>query len=114
MADTDMAQVMDAVQDADFPATKDQLVAVAQAADARDQVLQALQALPPVEYDNREDVAHSVRLPVDSDLDHSKAQRNDQLRGGGKHGLSGHLRDVPKPPVEEELSRRPRSSGGEP
>ncbi|WP_425540969.1 hypothetical protein [Streptomyces coeruleorubidus] len=33
------------------------------------------------------------------------AQRGEQARQGGKPGMSQHLREVPKTPIEEELDR---------
>jgi hypothetical protein len=39
----------------------------------------------------------------DADLDYSAAQKAKQARLGGRPGLSQHLREVPEPPVEDEL-----------
>ncbi|MEU5310456.1 hypothetical protein [Streptomyces sp. NPDC021562] len=38
-----------------------------------------------------------------SDLGPSPAQCAEKAREGGRPGQSQHLRDVPKPPIEEEL-----------
>ncbi|MFE1751680.1 hypothetical protein [Streptomyces anandii] len=48
-------------------------------------------------------MARSVRVDPDSDLGLSPAKRAEQAREGGRPGQSQHLREVPKPPVEEEL-----------
>ncbi|RKN43828.1 DUF2795 domain-containing protein [Streptomyces hoynatensis] len=105
MAHVRMEEVLTAIEDVDFPADKDELVAAARSHGASPGVLKALRGIPPEEYGNREDIAHSVRLDPDSDLGHSAAQRAEQARLGGKRGQSQHLRDVPRPPVEEELDR---------
>lgn len=105
MAHTNAREVLRALDDVDFPADKDTLVRAAQVAGASEEVVRALRAIPPEEYENRDQVAHSVRVDPDSDLDHSPAQRAEQARLGGKPGQSQHLREVPKPPVEEELER---------
>jgi hypothetical protein len=103
MAHTDVPEVLHALKEAQFPAGKDELVDAARRANASPEVIKALRGIPPEQYTNREDVAHSVRLDADSDLGHSPAQSAEQARKGGKPGLSQHLRDAPKTPVQEEL-----------
>jgi hypothetical protein len=95
--------VLGALEDVDFPAGKDQLLTAARAAGASEEVVKALRGIPPEQYTSREDVARSVRVDPDSDLGHTAAQRAGQAREGGKPGLSQHLRDAPKTPVQEEL-----------
>jgi hypothetical protein len=96
-------EVLDAIKSVSFPAGKTELVNAAEAASAPTEVVAALRAVPPESYANREEVARSVRLDPASDLDLSEAQRAEQARLGGKPRLSQKLRDVPKPPIEEEL-----------
>lgn len=102
-------QLRRALRDADFPASKEELIRVAQSAGASGDVITALRAIPPVEYASREEVARSV--PVDPDAeqpDVSPAQRGQQARQRRHHGgqrLSQFQRDVPKPAVEDELDR---------
>ncbi|WP_055490900.1 DUF2795 domain-containing protein [Streptomyces sp. TP-A0356] len=105
MAHTTVPEVLDAIKDVDLPADKEQLVEAARRAGASDEVIKALRGIPPEQYNSREEVARSVRVDPDSDLGHSPAQRAEQAREGGKPGLSQHLRDTPKPPIEEELER---------
>ena len=105
MAHTDVQQILGALKDVDFPADKDELLRAARTARASEETLATLRGIPPDRYGNREEVARSVRVDPDSDLGHSAAQRAEQARRGGKPGLSQHLRDVPKPPVEDELDR---------
>ncbi|MGV9255661.1 DUF2795 domain-containing protein [Streptomyces sp. NPDC003697] len=102
---TSARDVVDAIKDVDFPAGKDELIEAAKRSGASQEVIKALRGLPPEQYANRKEVVRSVRLPADSDLDLSDAQRAEQAREGGRPGQSQHLRDVPKPPVEEELDR---------
>jgi Protein of unknown function (DUF2795) len=105
MAHTTVKEVLDALGEVDFPAGKDELLAAARAAGASEEVQKALRGIPPEEYANRDEVARSVRLDPDYDLGHDAAQKAEQARLGGRPGLSQHLRDVPEPPVEDELRR---------
>ncbi|MFI5976112.1 DUF2795 domain-containing protein [Streptomyces sp. NPDC051452] len=51
MSSTSVRDVLEALQDVDFPASKDELV-------------KALRAIPLDEYGNRDEVARSVRHPI--------------------------------------------------
>lgn len=102
---TSAREVVDAVKDAHFPASKDELIDTARRAGASQEVVAALRGIPPEEYANRDEVARSVRVDPDSDLGLSPAQRAEQARAGGRPGQSQHLREAPKPPVQEELDR---------
>ncbi|WP_326691886.1 MULTISPECIES: DUF2795 domain-containing protein [unclassified Streptomyces] len=102
-AHTTVKEVLAALDDVDFPADKDELLRAASG--ASHEVCAALRGIPPEEYANREEVARSVRVDPDSDLDLSPAQRAEQARQGGRPGQSQHLREAPKPPVEDELDR---------
>jgi hypothetical protein len=99
---TSARDVVEAIKDVDFPAGKDRLIEAASRSGAPD-VVKALRGIPAEQYANREEVARSVRVDPDSDLGLSPAQRAEQAREGGRPGQSQHLREVPKPPVEEEL-----------
>jgi hypothetical protein len=94
--------------DADFPAPKEELLRVADAAGAPPEVLKALRAIPPEEYANRGQVARSVPTDPAADLHPSPAQRAEQARERrhrGPHPVSEYEREVPKPPVQDELDR---------
>ncbi|MET9859259.1 DUF2795 domain-containing protein [Streptomyces smyrnaeus] len=106
MAHTNVEEVLAALDDVDFPAGKDELLEAASSSGASAEVRAALRGIPPEEYANRQEVARSVRVDPDSDLDHSAAQHAEQARQGGRPGQSQYLREAPKPPVEEELHRR--------
>ncbi|MDJ1132972.1 DUF2795 domain-containing protein [Streptomyces iconiensis] len=103
MAETNVHEVLKAISDVSFPAGKDDLEQVAQRSGASPGVMAALAGIPPEEYANKDEVARSVRTPADTDIPHSAAQKAQQARKGGKPGLSQHLRDAEKPPVEREL-----------
>ncbi|HEX3488343.1 MAG TPA: DUF2795 domain-containing protein [Streptosporangiaceae bacterium] len=105
MAGANVEDVLSALRGVDFPAAKEDLIRAAQAAGASTGVIKALRAIPPVEYANREEVARSVPADPAADRAVSPARRAEQARVGGKPGLSERLREVPKPPIEEELDR---------
>jgi hypothetical protein len=104
MSRASVDDVLAALRDADFPATKQDLILTAQAAGAPDEVIAALRAIPPEEYRNRAEVARSV--PVDPPPGTSPGQRAQQARQARQHGprpLSQYQRDAPQPVVEDEL-----------
>ncbi|WP_059009745.1 DUF2795 domain-containing protein [Streptomyces specialis] len=105
MTSTDVGEILRAVKNVDFPAGKEELIREAKRAGASEPAVKALRGIPPEQYDSRAEVARSVRVPADSDLGHSPAQRAEQAREGGRHGQAQQLRDVPKPPIQEELDR---------
>lgn len=104
-AHTTVEEVLAALDQVDFPADKDELMRAASQAGASGEVGVALRGIPPETYANREEVARSVRVDPDSDLDRTPGQRAEQARQGGRPGQSQHLREAPKPPVDEELDR---------
>ncbi|MGW2645858.1 DUF2795 domain-containing protein [Streptomyces sp. NPDC001393] len=102
-AHTSVPEVLAALKDVSYPADKDRLVTAAREAGASDEVVKVLRGIPAEQYTGREDVARSVR--ADPDLDHTAAQRADKAREGGKPGLSLHLREEPRTPIQEEFDR---------
>ncbi|MEW2515220.1 DUF2795 domain-containing protein [Streptomyces sp. NPDC046870] len=105
MAHTSVPEVLDALKDVTYPADKERLVSAARQAGASEEVVKALRGIPAEEYTNRADVARSVRVDPDSDLGINATQRAEQARQGGKPGLSQHLREEPKTPIQEEFDR---------
>ena len=72
-------------------------------------MIRALRAIRPEVYRNREEVARSIPADPAEELGVTPAQRAEQARERRRHGgehLSQYLRQVPKPPVEEELDGR--------
>ncbi|QDI72584.1 hypothetical protein CD934_30730 [Streptomyces calvus] len=102
---TSTRDVVHALRDVDFPAGKEELVQAAKRSGAQQDIVEALRGLPAERYANREEVARSVRPESGSDPGTGPAQRAEQARAGGRPGQSQHLRDVPKPPVEDRLDR---------
>lgn len=68
MRATNVDRLRTALTDADFPANKEALVDHARRAGADEQTVRALQAIPPVEYTNFDDVSASVPM------EHEKAE----------------------------------------
>ena len=90
----------------DYPASKDELLRDAQDAEAPEEIIRALRAIPPEEYANRNEVIRSVPTDPAQDLQPDAAQRAEQAREQRHHGqqhLSQYEREVPKPPIEDEL-----------
>ncbi|CAM5557942.1 MULTISPECIES: DUF2795 domain-containing protein [Streptomyces] len=104
-AHTTLDEIFEAIDAVDFPAGKETLVETARRAGASGEVVVALQEIPAEQYGSRQDIARSVRLDPDSDMHRTPGEKGAQARQGGKPGLSQHLRDAPKPPVDEELER---------
>ena len=101
-------EVLRAMEQVDFPAGKDDLLAAARAAGASEEVLKALRGIPPDEYANREEVARSVRLDPSTEDGLDASQRAEQARHGGRPGLSQHEVEAREPVVKEELQRPTR------
>ena len=102
----DAHQLKMALRNVDYPAGKQELIRAAEAAGAREEVIRALRAVPPEVYRNRQEVARSIPDDPAEELGVTPAQRAEQARERRRHGgehLSQYLREVPKPPLEEEL-----------
>ncbi|GHH05381.1 DUF2795 domain-containing protein [Streptomyces rubradiris] len=104
-AHTSVPEVLDALKDVTYPAGKEELISAARQAGATEEVVKALRGMPAEEYGGRAQVARSVRVDPDSDLGLDAGRRAAQARRGGKPGLSQHLREEPKTPIQEEFDR---------
>ncbi|GGS61485.1 DUF2795 domain-containing protein [Streptomyces cinerochromogenes] len=104
-AHTSVPEVLDALNEVTYPAARDRLVSAARQAGASEEVVKALRALPAEDYTGRDDVARSLRVDPDSDLGTDATRRAEQARHGGKPGLSLHLREEPRTPIQEEFDR---------
>ena len=105
----DAHQLKMALRDVDYSAGKEELIRAAEAAGTPEDVMRALRAIPPEVYRNRAEVARSIPADPAEELEVTPAQRAEQARERRRHGgehLSQYLREVPKPPVEEELDGR--------
>ncbi len=99
MALSDPHQLREWLGGVDYPAGKEQLVAAAQAGGAPQEVVAALRSIPPVEYENRSEVAASV--PVAEGQSDSEKARED--RAPNQSGLAEGAREVSANPIVEEL-----------
>ncbi|MGW1589821.1 DUF2795 domain-containing protein [Streptomyces sp. NPDC002386] len=104
-ARTTVPDVLAAIRGVGFPAGRDRLVAAARDANAPEEVLRALRGMPPDRYADREEVARSVRVDPAADPDPATARRIARAREGGRPGLSRHLREEPRTPIQEEFGR---------
>jgi hypothetical protein len=84
------AQVRAALNAADFPAAKDELIEVASAASADEEVLAALRSLPLADYESRDEVVRSIDT-VEA-TGNSPSQHARQARTPAPPGLAQHQR----------------------
>lgn len=93
-----------------FPAGKDRILAQARDANADEELLSALRAMPPADYYQPEEVLRSVPLPR-SDTDSSpESARAQQRREHTKPGMSESMKETrPVNPIEEELGENRKS-----
>lgn len=91
-----------ALDDMDFPASEDDIVAHAAQRASRPEVLRLLRALPPATYENLAEVRRSVRLDTAAEEGQTASRRADQNRSRHNRQIAEHLRDVEQP----ELRRR--------
>ena len=94
MARTDGPAIKRALENLDFPASKDQILAAATDAGADDETLRALRALPPADYRNLAEVIRSAALDpawLDGQTPSEKALR---ARQHDKYGVAEHMREI--------------------
>jgi hypothetical protein len=98
-------RLKNALIDADYPATKEQLLEVAQRNGADEETIKVLRGVPPVDYRNFSEVLASVTTPdTDRDPKLEAAVRAQAHRVHRKPGLSEVSKDVPPiNPIVEEL-----------
>ena len=110
-ADNGMSRLKEILGEVSFPAGKETIVDHATNSGAGEEVLRAVQAMPPVEYDRPEEVLRSV--PLDEDT--SGAPRTDseraQQRRENVRGRQATSATDPGPvnPIEEELGENRHS-----
>lgn len=105
MALTDPKQARDWLDGIHFPADKQQLVEQAEHNDAPDEVVRAFRAMPPVEYENINEVLSSVTIRNDQ----SDADKANQAHRHAHSGLAEHERETPDNPIAEELGENRKS-----
>lgn len=82
-----------ALDDMDFPASKEAVVAHAADRSGRDDVARLLRALPLGTYDNIEQVRRSVRLNPSAEEGQSPSEKAEKVRSPHGHRVAEHLRE---------------------
>lgn len=83
-----------ALDDMDFPASKEEVVAHAAGRSGRDDVVRMLQALPQGTYDNIEQVRRSVRINPSASEGQDVSQKAAKVRSPHSHRIAEHMRDT--------------------
>ncbi|MGC5052265.1 DUF2795 domain-containing protein [Micromonospora sp. DT48] len=86
------ADVLQYLSSLDYPAGKDEVVREAEREGAPPDVLQALRALPPVDYANGNQVARSAGIDAADGI--TDSQRAAQARDKRHQRVSQHLRGI--------------------
>jgi hypothetical protein len=101
------AQLIDGVRavldDLDYPASKDEIVAHAERRGATGVVLRAVRALPIADYQNEAEVLRSIPVDADELEGRTVADKARERRQHAHPGLGEHMREVERSPIEEEL-----------
>ncbi|PXY27342.1 DUF2795 domain-containing protein [Prauserella muralis] len=88
-----------ALSTADFPASKEDLVRCAERAEADSGTIGALNAIPPVQYDNLAEVMQSAPF----DQGHEPGEVAQRRQEHDKPGLAQQEKDVTGHPIVDEL-----------
>lgn len=96
---TDSSSLRSALNEADFPAHRDELVRYAEDASADADTVRALRAIPPVSYDNIDEVLRSVTLDPGLDPADEAARRRTHTHPG----LTRQEKDIESNPIVDEL-----------
>lgn len=97
--------VLHYLKDVDYPAGKDALLVAAERANAPEEVLRSIRAVPPVEYRSHAEVLRSVR--VDPGAGRSPGRVAEQARDHAHRGLAEHMRDPQDDRINPGADRRP-------
>ena len=97
MAHATAAEVLQALRDLDYPASKEAIVACAENAGAPDGVLRAVRALALADYANKDEVVRS--LDLDPAPRRSASDKNDAARDRDKRGIAESARGRSGEPV---------------
>ena len=92
MGQSDWDRVAQALEDLDFPADKDAIVAHARSRGAGDETVRLLRALPLAVYRNISEIRSSVPLDPAEEEGRTEDQRAEQARSGHT-GVAEYLRD---------------------
>ncbi|MGY1618841.1 DUF2795 domain-containing protein [Geodermatophilus sp. SYSU D00691] len=83
--------VLQYLQDVDYPAGKEALVAAAERSGAPEGVVRSLRAIPPVDYRSRAEVVRSVA--VDPGAGRPASREAEQARTRAPSGVAEHMRE---------------------
>ncbi|TQN33225.1 uncharacterized protein DUF2795 [Haloactinospora alba] len=101
-ATTTTRRLKAALDDVDYPADKDQLVRTARDNGADEDTVRALEAMPPTDYGDFDEVTASVQMTDDagplSDAEKARARRHHTTPG-----VAETEKETPDNPIEEEL-----------
>jgi hypothetical protein len=86
-----------ALNDIDFPAGKDDIVAHAAHRTDHEEVVRLLRVLPPGTYDNMVQVRRSVRIDPAAYEGQTTSQKVDQVRSRHSRRIAEHVRDTDQP-----------------
>lgn len=96
MNGTSWAHLQQALNDLDFPATKDEIVTHARQRGDREAV-DLLRTLPVATYLNIAELRASVRLDAAADDGQTAALKAEQARSHHSHHIAEHMREVDQP-----------------
>jgi hypothetical protein len=82
-----------ALDDMDFPASKEEVVAHAAGHGGRDDVIRLLRAMPLGTYDNIEQVRRSIRLNASAAEGQTQSEKAAKVRSPHSHRIAEHMRD---------------------
>lgn len=85
-------EVTEYLTEIDFPAHRDDIVRSAEQLDAPDGVVKALRAMPPVVYENKDEVRRSAHTETEPGQD--PGHRAAQARDSQHEQIAQHLREV--------------------
>ena len=102
VASTTVNQLRQCLNDVDFPATKQDLLAAADRHGCDDETIRALRAIPPETYNNVAQVTSSVTIADDQGI--GEADKAAARRSHTKPGLAETAKDIPtQSPIVDEL-----------
>jgi hypothetical protein len=81
------------LNDMDFPASKEELVAHASGRSPHANVIRLFQALPLGTYDNVEQVGRSIRINASAAEGQTQSEKADKVRSPHSHRIAEHIRD---------------------
>jgi hypothetical protein len=82
-----------ALNDIDFPASKEDVVAHAAGRSGRSDVIRLLQGMPLGTYDNLEQVRRSVRINASASEGQTDREKAAKVRSSHSHRIAEHMRD---------------------